>query len=356
MPAFAALALACGSVPSDAWLRAKAAGDRATGSGRLTEAASAYAEAQRAARWPRDRDEAQLLEAATWKRLGAYDKATAAYRDLLQRSPQGGRAERATFELAEVALAAGDAPAGFRLLEAALVAWPGSGHAPRALARLVSYTRDAAGDAAALALYDSLLVRLASSELDETLRYGRATLLEARGDAEGALAGWLACAERHPYPFGALFDDALWHAADAEEHLGRPERAAEHLREMLRVREPSTFGGSYDRPRFPEAQLRLARLLRDALHDRAGARRELARVYDEFPASRLCDDALWDAARLAREEGDAAAACSLGARLVRDLPTSRYAACVAAVCAEVKPPPGTRCRAYVLEALGGAAR
>ena len=78
----------------------------------------------------------------------------------------------------------------------------------------------------------------------------------------------------HPYPFGSLFDDALWHASLIEEKLGRSEAAIEQLRELLATRESSHMTGSYERPRYSPAQMRIAELYRDALHDRrSGAAR-----------------------------------------------------------------------------------
>jgi hypothetical protein len=157
----------------------------------------------------------------------------------------------------------------------------------------------------------------------------------------------VACAARHPYPKGALFDDALWHASQLEETLGRPEQAVLHLRNMLAVREVSTMTGSYERPRFSPAQFRIAVLYRDALHDRAAARREFHRLYTEYPTSTLRDDALWEEAKLARDDGSMADACAIAAVLTRDFPSSRYAPCAGAICPTATAP-AERCHTYIV--------
>ena len=89
---------------------------------------------------------------------------------------------------------------------------------------------------------------------------------------------------------------------------------------MLAERESSFMMGSYERPRYEPAMIRLCALARDALHDRAKARACFDRVYRELTTSELRDDALWEEARLAREDGDAPASCAGLDRLVRELP------------------------------------
>ena len=168
---------------------------------------------------------------------------------------------------------------------------------------------------------------------------------------QGARDAYLACAERHPYPKGALFDDALWHASRLDEALGRPDQAIAHLRAMLAVRETSTTVGSYERPRFSPAQFRIAVLYRDALHDHVTARREFHRLYAEHPTSILRDDALWEEAKLARDDGSGGEACALAAALTRDFPASRYAPCATVLCPTAAAPPG-RCHAYLVRSAG----
>src|SRR5262249_46481869 len=138
---------------------------------------------------------------------------------------------------------------------------------------------------------------------------------------------FLAVARSHPYPFGTLTDDALWHASVVAEELGDNQGAIAHLRAMLASREASDLVGSYERPRYADAQMRIAGLYRDKLHDHAAARREFHKLYADHQTSRLRDDALWAEARLAREDGDKGEACRLVERLRKEMPESRYARC-----------------------------
>jgi tetratricopeptide (TPR) repeat protein len=202
-----------------------------------------------------------------------------------------------------------------------------------------------------IAWLKTIVPEVAKTELDETARYTLAGYLETAGDWQGALDAYVACAERHPYPKGALFDDALWHASELEEKLGHPVQAISQLRKMLAVREKSTTVGSYERPRFSPAQFRIAVLYRDALRDHAAARREFHRLYAEHPTSILRDDALWEEAKLARDDGHAEDACAVTALLIRDFPSSRYAPCARSVCPTAAAAPG-RCHAYLVRTGG----
>src|SRR5262249_10557047 len=157
-------------------------------------------------------------------------------------------------------------------------------------------------------------------------RFARARSLAWEGNLARARDAYVDCANHFPYPFGSLFDDALWYASLLDEELGAPERAIEDLRRMLRTREVSTFGGSYERPRYSAAKLRVAVLYRDKLHDHASARRELHDLYENHPTSTLRDDALFQEARLAQADGDRAVACELGRILVTQFPDSKFTA------------------------------
>jgi len=189
--------------------------------------------------------------------------------------------------------------------------------------------------------------KLASTELDENVLYAMATHLESTGDLEGARAGYSACADRHPYPHGSLFDDALWHASLVDEKLGRPKQAVADLERMLAVREPSSMTGSYERPRFAPARFRTAVLYRDVLGDHASARRAFHALYADHLTSILRDDALWEEAKLALADGDRGQACTLTAALAKDFPASRYTPCSKALCPSASLAPGSRCHEYV---------
>jgi len=336
---------ACASGAGEAFLRVKGQGDRAYSSGRYEEAASAYDEAAKKAKRPHDRAEAIYLEASAFVRGRRVDRAREAFARLIAELPKSERAERARFDLADLEIDAGNVDRGYDLLYEAMMKHPGNGLAHRALERWIARREEQGADV--LAWLREIQPRLAETELDETVRYQMAGLLEAAGDLRAARDAYLASAERHPYPKGNLFDDALFHASLLDEKLGNVDAAISDLRRMLAVREPSTFAGSYERPRFSPAQFRIAVLYRDKLRDDASARREFHRLYATHTTSILRDDALWEEAKLAKADGDARAACALVATLVEDFSDSRYVGCTRELCptarAATKP-----CHAYLL--------
>jgi tetratricopeptide (TPR) repeat protein len=201
------------------------------------------------------------------------------------------------------------------------------------------------GSRAALAELERWLPSFEKTELDETLRYERGRRLEREGRLAEARDAYLDGARRHPYPKGALWNDALRAAARLEEQLGRPREAIALLERLLAEREHAWIVGSYERG-YAEARFRVAVLERDALGDARAARRTFRRVFDEFPTSLLRDDALYEEARLARRSGDEAAACEAISLLLGTLPDSRYAGCAPELCAGARPRPGSRCPSY----------
>lgn len=346
--AAAASLVACAPNVGEPYLRAKAAGDRAYSAGRLDEAARGYHEAAAAARRPRDRDEATFLEASTYERAHEWAKATEVFAKLAAQNPPGERTARAAFELAEIQLQTGRVDEGFAALERAFRAHPGAGSARKAVHRFLEHLDERGGAKAALDWLDATIPSMQSTELGERLAYERAARLEALGETQAARDAFVACSERWSYPLGALFDDALWRASLLDEKLGRIDRAIGDLRAMLRFREVSTMTGSYERPRFSPAQMRLAVLYRDGLHDHASARRELHRLYTDHTRSVLRDDALWEEAKLAKEDGDAGEACSLVRTLIGDFPDSRYVPCARTLCESAAvPEKAGRCHPYV---------
>jgi tetratricopeptide (TPR) repeat protein len=343
------VSVACEPGPNAAYRTAKGAGDRAYSSGRYEEAASAYATAERAADRPRDAAEALYLEASSHARRRSCDHAHAVYERLILEQPASHFARRAQFDLADLEIDCGNVEQGYERYRVLTTTQANDGLARRAMDRYLRHLESTGGDPAAW--LRAILPAIAATELDETARYVLAGYLEASSDWQGARDAYLACAERHPYPKGALFDDTLWHASEMEEKLGRPREAIAHLRSMLAVREASTMAGSYERPRFSPAQFRIAVLYRDALGDHAAARKEFHRLYADHPTSILRDDALWEEAKLARDDGDAEEACKLAAALSRDFPASRYTPCTRAVCPTAPVSPG-RCHAYLVRSEG----
>ena len=356
LPIAFGLGLGCAPVYGDAYLGSLAAGHRAYHAGRYEEAARAYDRAAGEALRVKDRDEARFLQARTLERAQRWHEADGAYKRLIADSPTGPRTGRAEFEIADVAIAHGDAELGWRLLFEAARRRPTHGLARPAIARLAAHAAERGGKAAAVTFLRDAAPAFAGTELEQVVAYETARALENAGREAEARDAYLATAAAHPYPFGGLTDDAYWRAALVEEKLGRFTQAITILKKMLTPREVSTLNGSYERPRYPEAQHRIALIYRDNLKDPVAARREFHKLYTDHPTSILRDDALWSEARLAREAGDAAQACSLVALLVRELPESRYAACAQAMCPGAEAPRGSReCGEYIRRELEGEA-
>lgn len=342
-----AFLVGCGSGAGEGFLRAKGQGDRAYSSGRYEEAAGAYEKAGQKANRPRDRAEALYLEASAYGRARSYGRAREVLARLVREHPTSDRAPRASFDLAELEIEVGVVDRGYALLFDTFTKYPNDGLAHHALERWVAWFEQNGGNAASwLELAE---VRFADTELDETVRYLLAGRLEAASELPRARNGYVACAERHPYPKGSLFDDALWHASLLDEKLGRPDEAIRDLRRMLAVREDSTFAGSYERPRFSPAQFRIAVLYRDKVGDHAAARREFHRLYADHATSLLRDDALWEEAKLAQGDGDTRSACAIATTLAKDFGQSRYAPCTPALCASATPS-SSACHAYLVRA------
>lgn len=345
---------ACGPSLGAAYETAFAAGQRASHAGRYEEAAREYGRAAKHATRVKDRDEALFLVARMHEKRGAYAEARAAYEHVNKTSPDGPRAARAAYDMALVEIEHGDAERGYAMLLDATYKYPKHGSARRSLHRLIEHQQDLGGDDAVLQWLDGPGRTLRGSDLDQQLDYERALALERMGRTAEARDLFVKTAKDHPYPFGGLTDDALWQASLAEEKLGRYEAAIGHLRTLLASREASRMTGSYERPRYSPAQMRIAELYRDKLHDNRTARKEFHKVYAAHPTSILRDDALWAEARLAHADGDTSDACTLVAKLRKEFADSRYARCGHLVCTEVKPAANERpCASYVERQVRG---
>lgn len=347
----AAIAIgACAPDRGEAYLVSFAAAERAFHAGRWIEAARAWSDAAAKAKRVKDRDEARFLEARCYERAEQWAEARATLQRLVRESPNGPRTGRAMFDLADIEIDHGDAARGYQMLDEAARKLPRHGVARPAIHRLIEHAEDQGGPAAALAWIDAHEPAFRGTELDETISYERARALERAGQKVEAHDAYLASARRHPYPQGGLTDDAFWRAAEIDEDRGRFEEAIAHLRELLSSREPSGAWVSYERPRYSEAQLRIAIIYRDEIKDRAAARREFEKLYAQFPTTTKRDDAVWSEALLARLDGDQETVCKLAKRLLAEFPESRYARCAHDLCPAV--PAGKRaCADYILREL-----
>lgn len=350
----AALALAlaaCSPEYGDAYLSAIAAGQRALHAGRYVEAANAYEDASGRAKRVKDRDEALFMKARALERGGRFGEARAAYQRLRATSPDGPRAGRAAFDLAELEIRHGDAAAGWRMLDETIRAYPQHGVTRLAIRRIVEHEEERGGEAAVMAWLDARAPAFKGTDQEEVFAYERARSLRRAGRKQEAHDLCVATATRWAYPRGSFTADTLWDAAEIDRELGRPAEAIDHLKLLVSHRERADTTGSYERPRYIYAQLRIAEIYRDDLKDHASARRELHRVYTDYKLSIRRDDALWEEARLAREDGDREVACDLTARLVKEFPLSRYAGCARELCPSA--PAGKReCARYVKRELG----
>lgn len=347
------LVAACGGTP-EAYVRAKTAGDRAKTSGRYDEAARAYEQAAASAKTPHERDEAAYLAAATWVQAGRTDEAMKSLDRLVANSPHGERAARASFDRAFLEIDRGDEAKGWDLLEHATIDHAAEASSRRALRKLVDHAEQQ-GKGNGLTWLEARLDRLVKTALAEDAKYLRAGLLAAADRTREARDAYAACAKEHPYPGGSLNDDAWWHAAELDLALGEPQKAIDDLHALLLPRETSTLGqGSYERPRYSPAQMKIAEIYRDVLKDEKSARRELHKLVTDHPTAVIRPEALFEEARLAKKAGDKDDTCRLAERLAKDFEESRYAGCAPVLCDTTKAPAKTpSCRQYLRARITG---
>lgn len=342
----------CAPTYGDAYLEAFAAGERALLAGRHDEAARAFSSAALKARRVKDRDEARFLEGRSLERIGKYSEARQAYEKLL--AHPGPRTARAEFEIAELDIDHGDAERGWARLYEAARRHPEHGLARRAIQILAARAADDRGEEARLAWLHEREADLRGTDLAQVFAYEIALSLERLERDGPAHDAFLAVAARYPYPFGVFTDDALWHAALLDEKADRPGEAIEHLKLLISSREVSTGMGSYERPRYSAAQLKIAEIYRDKIKDHAAARREFHKLYASFTTSTLRDDALFAEALMLRDDKDEGGACAAMEALTKDFPDSRYAACAQAICPTAQPSKRS-CAAYIVRRIRGDA-
>lgn len=353
----AASTTACAPSRGDAFLLASAQARRAESAGRFAEAAHSYDEASRTAKLPRDRNFAAYMAATMTDRAGDPVEAERRLRVLAKLDPPSEYSPVAGYLAAVYRYKAGDAATGHRELEEVSKKFPENGAAKSALRRLIQEADEEGSPAKTMAAIDRWLPSFRGTELEQLLTYERTKRLEATGDREGALTALLALADRFPYPKGAYRDDALFHASELEEALGRPQRAVAHLETLLKDREKSSLMGTYERPKFSKAMKRLADLYEFVLRDRPRAREALHRLYADFPSSLDRDDALYREAALWESDGNKGTACDRLDTLVSTFPNSRYVPCATLKCAAIKRPEKSKapaeCRGYLTRTMNG---
>ena len=344
--AAAVLLAACAPSLPAAYEQSRAAAERAYVHGRYEEAATHWKQAAQAATRQRDRNEARYRAAVSLQRAGKTEEAARLYEQVAA-VEHNERAARAAYDRARLEIAHGDAGKGYLLLRKALEEHPNSGLAAGALRSYLRWLSRRGGPQAELDALDPLIAKLGRTELGEYLHYSRAAALEREGRIRTARDRYLYVADHYPYPRGALWDDALWHASLAEEKLGRFHAAIAHLERMLAEREPPSPPGSYERPRYDDSRFRIAVLYRDRLNDPSAAARNFWLVFTDHPKSLLRDDALWEVALLSRRMGDRTATCDALETLVKELPDSRFAPCAGELCPQLRKQDTRACRAYI---------
>lgn len=340
---------ACGPAVGSTYDRAFAAAQREESAGRLAQAADGYDRAAPLATRHGDADQARWAAADVLARQQRIPEALA-HLDALALEAGSGLQAEAAYRAATLRIDHGDPDRGWHDMEQVPRRFPKTGSAHAATRRLVAHA-DEQGPRAGLDELAALEHDVGSTELGELVAALSAEHLETLGDTRAARDAYVRIAERWPYPFGAFFDTALWKASLLDETLGQPQLAADHLVQMVSVRETTTLMGSYERKHYVPAMLRLAKLYAGPLGDRAKARTTLHTLYTDYAHSTMRDDALWLEAALWKQDGDASTACARLATLVHDFPDSRFVPCATAECQGLSRPDSSgapkTCRPYL---------
>jgi TolA-binding protein len=293
-------------------------------------ALAAYREAQRkcknlkpARRATQACGEALLGEAEVQEHAGRLDAAIATYRAIPDRAPDDPATQStALYRAGELLLKQDKIVDAWTLLWRVVTDWPDEGVAADALKTLVADGRHR--DAQALAeQLGKLITPLAETEVADNLVWWLADLTEHElGNRDAARSLY----DRIPldWPNSGFRDDARWHAARLSRELNDPKGAVDRLRALLATREVAIGAGSYFSIWLDDAQLELGIVLRDDLHDFAGAAAALRQLPKDYPASILRDDALYELARALYDGRDNLGTCKTVLQLKRESPDSKY--------------------------------
>jgi tetratricopeptide (TPR) repeat protein len=231
-------------------------------------------------------------------------------------------ASTATYRAGELLLAAGKTVDAWTALWKVVTDWPDEPVAGDALETLLADGRGR--DAKALAeQIGKLITPLAETQVADNLVWSLADL-EEHELANPAAARSLYDRIPADYPKSGLRDDARWKAANLSRQLGDSKGAVDRLRGLLATREVSLGAGSYFSIWLDDAQLLLGQILRDDLHDLPGAAAAFRKLPDDYPASILRDDALYELAVTLAQSGDGAGACRAMADLRKLERDSKY--------------------------------
>ena len=318
------LALASGCVATisqprgEAHLQAMRDATRHYHHGRVAEAATAWEEASRTAERRVDRDEADYRRARALVDLDRPRDAIALLDDLGAREPISRRTIRARFDAALLRLELGETERAHASLLAIVRERPGDGPASRALRILLEARRDTPA-ASRLAFLRELFEQVHESDLGDDLLTEEAEILRAEGDRAGAIRVLEQLVVTYPYPHGQRWDDALWRLADMAEEVEDYEEAVRQLARMLSIFELTIVPGSQTLPRMPEAAMRIARILRDHVHDVDRAAQAFRSMHDRFDTSRLRDDALYELGAMLLDAGRTSDGCGALRQVVEEI-------------------------------------
>ena len=291
-----------------------AIGERHMRHGRYEESAREFALAAEEAKRRVDLDEALYRQSRALKRAERFAEAVEVLDRIAARRPVSRRTARAILDASLLRYERLDrqdeALAG---LERIIRRHSDEGPAARALILIVAHHRERSTDAALQVVVD-LGGDLSTTDLGDDLLAMEAELRLEAEDRPGARRALERIVEEHPYPQGHRWDDAIERLAEMDVEDGNAEQAIERLEAMLERAESTTMVGSYTLPAFPRAQLRIARLHRDALHDYDAAEDAFDAVYDDFPDSTLRDDARVELGEMLLDQGEQRRGC----RILRD--------------------------------------
>lgn len=319
----ASFVLVAGCIPtiseprSPEHVQSLAEGERNMGHGRYEEAAESFAEAAEQAERRVDLDEALYRQTRALIQLERYDEAIAILQQVADRRPVSRRTSRAMFEIALIRLdhLHQDAQA-MQDFERVMRETPDDGLGSRALYYVLRDYESKADTAGAIAFCDRMQADLGNSTLGDDLLRSKASLQLLTGDRDGARASLEEIVQRYPYPYGQRWDDAIVTLAEMDVEDGQPERAIERLEALVHRNEETNLVGSYTLPSMPRAQMRIAEIYRDELHDRERASDAYDRLLRRFPRSILRDDALYQAGIMWLDGGDTRRGCHYLQRVV----------------------------------------
>ncbi len=305
--------------------------ERLADSGDTDGALAAYREAQTtcknvkpARRRQQACGDALLGEAEVQEHAGRIDAAVATYLAIPNKAPDDSvTASTATYRGGELLLKQDKPVEAWTALWKVVTDYPDEAVAADALKTLVADGRKRDPNALSDEIA-KLITPLASTGVADNLVWWLADITEKELNNPQAARAFY---DRIPadFPKSGFRDDARWHAARISRAIGDSKGAVERLRALLATREVAFGPGSYFSIWLDDAQLELGKVLRDDLHDTAGAAAAFRRLPKDYPASILKDDALYELA-VTLAPTDKSGACDAAKKLPAD---SKYKSRVA---------------------------